>query len=139
MNHFVSSSSRVAAGQNCDEATCERGGTSDPVKRVAGRIREKATKYAEAIEERGLQFVVGIHGDFISCFDRDDCERAIRDGSLFDQHPELSGIIFFVEGPIEIVQQADGSKRRKQLYQFPYFANPNAIRKIDLTDKLITN
>lgn len=112
--------------------TCERGGTSDMTQRVARSIAAKVERYQDVIATEAASFVVAVHGDFESFFDVDDCESAIREGRLFDLFPDLSGVIYFAEGQIDLIKQPDSSTRRRQLYDYVYFANPNAARKIEL-------
>jgi hypothetical protein len=116
--------------------TCERGGKSPAVQRVAPRIAEKVTKYKKAIEDNELLFVVAVHGDFLSLLDADDCQQAIADECLFERYPILSGVVFFSESNAFRVKQADGSTQLKQQYRYKYFSNPNATRAIDLTSAL---
>ena len=117
--------------------TCERGGKSNPVQRVGAKIAEKVAKYGKAVANKALFFVVAVYGDFYSGFDSpDECEQAIRDGRLFETYPDLSGVVFFTESDGLKVRQIDGSTKPKQQYLFKYFANPNAIRQIDLTASL---
>jgi hypothetical protein len=116
--------------------TCERGGRSSPVQRVATRLAEKATRYRALVRDKSLHFVIAVHGDFLSAFDADDCEQAIADDRLFERHPEVSGVIWFGETKVVRVKQTDGSMARKQLYGYSYFANTNATRKIDLSMNL---
>jgi hypothetical protein len=115
--------------------TCERGGNQTNVeKRVSDTISGKVCKYREAVVARSLHFVVGVHGDFHSNFDQIDCQDAALNGSLFSGDPDLSGVIFFAETKVVEIPQPDGTRERKQLYGFTYFANPIAARPIDLSD-----
>ena len=118
--------------------TCERGGTSDPVQRVASTIVKKVEKYRGVVENALLFFVVAVYGDFLIPFIDEDCRQAIDEGHLFDRHTELSGVIFFAESNFRNIQPIDGPSklRRKQMYQFTYFDNPNATRKINLAMNL---
>lgn len=113
--------------------TCERGGSSSPVKRVATRLAEKATKYRTLVRTKSLHFVIAVHGDFAIAFDADDCKEAIAYDRLFERYPEVSGVILFGETNVVQVKRTDGSMARKQLYGYSYFANKNATRKIDLS------
>ncbi len=116
--------------------TCERGGSSSPVQRVATRLAEKATKYRALVRDKSLHFVIAVHGDFLTAFDAHDCEEAIADDRLFDRHPEVSGVIWFGETTVVREKQTDGSMAWKQLYGYSYFANTNATRRIDLSMNL---
>ena len=114
--------------------TCERGGTSDVVKRLVSGVSDKVGKYGRTIAANDLHFVVGVHGDFYSGLDDIDAEDAAANGRLFGAGPDLSGVIFFAETTVIPVPKADGTRGRKQLYRFRYFPNPGATRPIDLTD-----
>ena len=116
--------------------TCERGGTSDPVKRVAETIAEKVDRYSTLASVLAACLVVAVHGDFESLFESDDCEKAISDHKLFQTHDELSGVIYFAETSIERIRLADGSFGSRQLYGYDYFENATASRKIDLVSRL---
>jgi hypothetical protein len=126
----------------CDESeklvievfTCERGGTSDVVKRVVDCVRDKVGKYGRMVAAESLHFVVAIHGDFLSLLDDFDCQTAAKDGRLFGEEHDLSGVVFFAETNVVLVPRRDGSKRKKQLYRFRYFPNPLAACPIDLTE-----
>ena len=107
--------------------TCERGGKSDPVTRVADRIAEKVAVYRQLVEDQQLFFVVAVYGDFLCGFGEYDCEQAISDGDLFGRYRELSGVLFFSETTVV---------RRQQQYGFTYFPNAKASRRIDLRESL---
>ena len=116
--------------------TCERGGKSQPQRRVADRIAEKVTKYLKIVRENALVFLVAVHVDFVVPLPADEFEQAIGDDRLFEHHLDLSGLIYFAESrPVEL-KQADGLTKRKQHYRFPFFPNPYAERKIDLAVNL---
>jgi len=106
--------------------TCERGGTSHPVQRVAKKITEKVAKYRQLIAARSLRYIVAVHGDFICGFDKEDCEDAIKAGNLFTDNLDLGGILFFGETHLIRVKREDGTTRRKQVYGFKYFERPTS-------------
>jgi len=104
--------------------TCERGGRANPVKRIAERITEKVADYRQLVEDHNLYYLVAVYGDFMTGLDADDCKEAIESGDLFNQHPALSGVVFFSESTV-----IGG----KQQYRFTFFGSEAASRKIDLT------
>lgn len=106
-----------------DVFTCERGGTTAPAGRVVARIAGKIRKYAQTARDHGLCFVVAVYGDRLSGLTAGDCERAIHEGRLFADHPDLSGVIFFT---------ADDTNIDGNAYAYTYFSNPTADRKIVL-------
>jgi hypothetical protein len=112
--------------------TCERGGRSDPVQRVAGTIDEKVTKYMHIVKRDALRFVAAIHGDFACGFDRDDCERAVSQNRLFEQYSELTGVVFYAETNVVPVDPRDLSMGVRQEYQFVYLSNRSAQHRLDL-------
>jgi hypothetical protein len=114
--------------------TVERGGTSDPMKRMADNVTEKVNKYEKLVVANSLRFVVAVHGDFLSCFEVDECEESIKDHRLFEQHHNLSGIIFFAEFTDPSKPLFQVVKDRQQPYAYTYFANPHAMRPIDLNE-----
>ena len=116
--------------------TCERGGRSSPVQRVASKLAEKARKYRALVKDESLHFVIAVYADFLIWFDADDCKEAIADDHLFERYPEVSGVILFGETNIVQEKQTDGSMASKQLYGYSYFANTNGTRKIDLSMNL---
>jgi hypothetical protein len=116
--------------------TCERGGSSPPVDRVADGIATKVEKYSDMVLGNELSFVVAVHGDFETFFDAEDCKMAISKGNLFEHFMDLSGVIFFAESRISITAMPDGSRQRQQQYGYEYFANLKATRKVDLSSQL---
>ncbi len=110
--------------------TCERGGTSNLVRRVIDGIAEKTSKYRSLIESNSLHFLVGIHGDIFSGFDSHCCEDVMSDGN---HNNLLTGIIFFSETFVDKTILPDGSIRRKQRYSFRFFPNHSAARPFDLS------
>jgi len=102
--------------------TCERGGSTPLLTRVASRIAAKVRKYAESVRQHDLCFVVAVYGDAMSGLTAADCEQAIHYGQLFVEHRELSGVILFANAG---TGDANSSTHI-------YFANPQANRSIDL-------
>jgi hypothetical protein len=131
-----------------DVFTIDSSGTADPTKRAVDSVAGKVSKYHKMINANSHHFVVGIHGawgrtfdgDGIHCawgnetFDQVDCEDVAVSGRLFGQAPELSGVIFFEATKVAFKRLADGTLKKKQVYAYTYFPNPNAARTIDLTE-----
>jgi hypothetical protein len=89
--------------------------------RIYMKLLEKSDKYEGVVTEQNVPYVVSLFGDFKAAVEIDEVNHCLFDahGGLFNDHPILSGVLFFVES---------GGGR----YTFRYIPNPKAIRKIDL-------
>jgi hypothetical protein len=116
--------------------TCERSGKCPAGQRIATTIATKATKYRELVHDKNLCYVVAVYCDFFICYFADDFADTIRENTIFETYPHVSGLVFFTDGDVYRVVQPDGSIGLKQDYRFTYFGNPTALMKIELATKL---
>ena len=88
--------------------------------RLYHSIWKKISAYKNLVEKYCVPYVISLYGDFSAVIDTDELRACLYDGKtgLFGMYSIISGVLFFEENAGK--------------YQFNYFTNPNAIRKIKL-------
>jgi hypothetical protein len=91
------------------------------IERIYMNLLRKTDKYVVIVTEQNVPYVVSLFGDFKAAVEIDEVNRCLFEehGGLFNDHPILSGVLFF--------EDAGGDR-----YKFKYIPNPKTIRKIDL-------
>ena len=89
----------------------------DNVDRLYFRLWEKSYKYKQLVNELEVPYLIGVFPQFDAIVDLDEVELCLRDDNtgLFDQYPEVSGVLFF--------EQFSGK------YVFDFIQNEKALRK----------